>query len=858
MHAILTDLSRFLISQSVHLALLFGMIWLLVLFFRKHSAHLRYLLWSVILVKCLVPPLLTVPLAMLPERAPLFEHSAPETTGPLDASSPILPISDAAINIEPAPFSAPVPAAQFPTNTVVSPPQEARATLSPLQWAAVAWATGLALLIGATVTRAVRFDLWLRRTRVSGDKCLQRPINDIVLRHWPRQRIRVYSLEGMSQPFVWGLVRGAMYLPANFNATGTDSTRRSVLLHEIAHVVRRDPLINLIQIAIQWIYWFHPLVWIANRMIRSEREKCCDEIAIARLNTSPKEYGSAIVDTLVNEYESRKAVPTLAIAGPVKNIEDRIKTIMKPGKRFYTRPTVKALILILLLAGLIAPTTVALTRKGQSPVSDSVTFPNGTRVDLVGLCKSPSEGNRWWRPDGSPLNDLSIITHDPNPPLGDDPTFAIVYRITGKYPVKIESIKGVNVKSALEVSQPQGLSAVRAHLQPGYAKTDIKIASPTGQWETVANIHGLGSTHNTIGWKKIILTVAKQDGEGLVASVSDEVGYGQATRVIAIDNNDQEYTGVTQSDLGVKGLRQRTVHFPGLRSSDLKTVAFQVCPYDHYTFKNIALQCTLPKVTDKAEQQTASQDTGPIAATGTVHTASLTNGATIELIGVRRYPSTESTLWTPDGKSLLDAPYDGRVSEATKVYEGRTWEMAARLVGTDRQFIKDAMIDWDIPSNTSVTVTSATKDGQPVKGTSAVVFSLPDDQPQHDISITATAGPWTTLSSIRANRKQTLEHYLKDGTKTIWSAPKDTKAAIPDTGNPPRIEDWSKIAGYTTKEEIQLRVVAMKHDGLMISGSRIEIRKERDRHTLSISLPQSLGRNQGVSIAVPPLRMGNI
>jgi len=55
-------------------------------------------------------------------------------------------------------------------------------------------------------------------------------------------------------------------------------------------------------------------------------------MAIARLNASPREYSTAIVETLVAKYESTLPVPSLAVAGPVKNIEERIKTIMKPGK----------------------------------------------------------------------------------------------------------------------------------------------------------------------------------------------------------------------------------------------------------------------------------------------------------------------------------------------------------------------------------------------------------------------------------------------------------------------------------------------------------------------------------------------
>ncbi|KKK80365.1 hypothetical protein LCGC14_2824210, partial [marine sediment metagenome] len=111
------------------------------------------------------------------------------------------------------------------------------------------------------------------------------------------------------------------------------------------------------------VFLFHLLVWVANRLIRAEREKCCDEAAIARLDASPKEYGKAIVDTLVNEYESTMPTPSMAIAGPIKNIENRIKTIMQPGRKFYKRPTVIALLMILLAAAVTVPISFALSNR---------------------------------------------------------------------------------------------------------------------------------------------------------------------------------------------------------------------------------------------------------------------------------------------------------------------------------------------------------------------------------------------------------------------------------------------------------------------------------------------------------------
>ena len=125
------------------------------------------------------------------------------------------------------------------------------------------------------------------------------------------------------------------------------------------------------------------MVWIANRRIRAEREKCCDEFAVATLNTAPRHYCTAIVETLMAAQPARPAIPTLAVAGPVKNIEDRIKTLLAPGKTFRTRPTAAAIISILLLAAIVVPTTIALTHKVTPPdytLSGKVVYTDGKPI----------------------------------------------------------------------------------------------------------------------------------------------------------------------------------------------------------------------------------------------------------------------------------------------------------------------------------------------------------------------------------------------------------------------------------------------------------------------------------------------
>jgi len=346
---ILTQITDYLLTQSWHIAMLALVIGAVSLLLKNRSAHIRYLLWVVILGKCLMPPLLTIPLAILPQG----QIAEPVATTAVAAEEVSFEAEDAAVTVE----------LDLGTADIAAEPSIIRrlADVSLRQWLAFGWIVGAGIFFLIALIKAFRVNVWLRGQRkpVSGE--LQGMIEELFAGLGIKRFPKVWLIEGIGQPFVWGLVRGDIYLPGNFAQNDNGDNSRGVLGHELSHILRFDAAVNLLQIIAQGIFWFHPFVWWANKKIRAEREKCCDEMAIARLDAKAKEYSSAIVDVLVAEYESSRPIPSLAIAGPVKNIEDRIKTIMQPGKKFYKYPSILAAITILLLGLIIVPTTLALT-----------------------------------------------------------------------------------------------------------------------------------------------------------------------------------------------------------------------------------------------------------------------------------------------------------------------------------------------------------------------------------------------------------------------------------------------------------------------------------------------------------------
>jgi len=82
-------------------------------------------------------------------------------------------------------------------------------------------------------------------------------------------------------PTVIGWLRPAILLPASVLAGLTPEQLEAVLAHELAHIRRRDYLVNIAQSVIEVLLFYHPAVWWVSHRIRVEREHCCDDVAVA-------------------------------------------------------------------------------------------------------------------------------------------------------------------------------------------------------------------------------------------------------------------------------------------------------------------------------------------------------------------------------------------------------------------------------------------------------------------------------------------------------------------------------------------------------------------------------------------------
>lgn len=126
--------------------------------------------------------------------------------------------------------------------------------------------------------------------------------------------IRYCECKWLEAPAVIGWFRPIVLLPVTALTGLSEEQLQSVIAHELAHIQRLDPFVNVFQVVVESLLFYHPAVWWLNKRIRAEREHCCDDVAVA-LCGSPVEYARAL--TLMEEWRKAPALAMAANRGPL-------------------------------------------------------------------------------------------------------------------------------------------------------------------------------------------------------------------------------------------------------------------------------------------------------------------------------------------------------------------------------------------------------------------------------------------------------------------------------------------------------------------------------------------------------------
>jgi uncharacterized protein (TIGR03435 family) len=140
-----------------------------------------------------------------------------------------------------------------------------------------------------------------------------------------RRLVRVVDAAFVDGPVVVGWLQPVVVLPIAALAGLTPEQVRAIIAHELAHVRRHDAAVNVAQTVAETLLFYHPAVWWVSSRIRTEREHCCDDVALA-VSGDAYAYASALA-----ELETwRAAQPALTLAATGGPLLRRVARLLAP------------------------------------------------------------------------------------------------------------------------------------------------------------------------------------------------------------------------------------------------------------------------------------------------------------------------------------------------------------------------------------------------------------------------------------------------------------------------------------------------------------------------------------------------
>jgi bla regulator protein blaR1 len=325
---------------------------LLVLLFGENRARVRYRLWLAASLKFLIPFSALIALGSVIPRS---NHAVPVLQSPMIS----------AVQAVAQPFSAGAATHELNAQSFL---QRAKVWLPVVP--VLIWALGFAAVFLAWYARWRHVSKILERAIPVDNgreiEILRRIENNTKARTLTRFLISSDLLE----PGIFGIFHPVLLWPAHLSDRLEDAHLEAILVHEVAHVHRRDNLTALIHMVVEAIFWFHPFVWWIERRMLEERERACDE-AVVQLGGQADIYADSLLR--VSRFCAELPLPCVSgITGA--DLSKRIRCIM--ASRFTDLGIGKRLTLAALALGVVAG-PVAFGLMQEAPPTNQILHATG-------------------------------------------------------------------------------------------------------------------------------------------------------------------------------------------------------------------------------------------------------------------------------------------------------------------------------------------------------------------------------------------------------------------------------------------------------------------------------------------------
>ncbi len=409
----MNDLLWWLAQNTIIVALLVPPV-LLACWMLRHRPAVQHLLWVVVLLKLVTPPVVVWPWSVAELRGAVSDATLHEPSAEVALAQP-----------SPEVF-APVPletAANLPANAV---PSAKNWNFSILPWSI--WGLGAIWFGGAVVTlvsqlRMIRCHARLIRRGTEPPRVLEERVASLAREIGVRSP-RVVTVQGIHSPMVWCLGRLTLLWPESLSSPQDCQRLQSVIAHELAHLRRCDHWVAWLDLAARIAWWWNPLYWFVSRRVCESAEMACDAMAIAAGDHKRGDYAKLLLELSTN-FQTATPVSILGVGtSNAASFERRLAMILSE-RVSGGRPLWGAVVAVALAMGALPAWSLAqqkeadkanqdansnepATDKGNAADAEATVTIAGKVVDDQG---QPIAGAQvWWLPRRRPHTAVQIRT----------------------------------------------------------------------------------------------------------------------------------------------------------------------------------------------------------------------------------------------------------------------------------------------------------------------------------------------------------------------------------------------------------------------------------------------------------------
>jgi bla regulator protein BlaR1 len=182
------------------------------------------------------------------------------------------------------------------------------------------------------------------------DEAWENRVKDLAEKLGIKQIVSIAESGIAKVPMVIGHLKPLILIPVGLMTALSTAEIEAILVHELAHIRRRDYLVNLLVSLMEIIFFFNPAVLWISSLIKTERENCCDDIAVAQ-TSSKVNYIRALVSC--QEYQLNAPAYAMAVTGHKNHLMSRVKRMVSNNNQSLNVMEKSLLAVCLVTAGLL-------------------------------------------------------------------------------------------------------------------------------------------------------------------------------------------------------------------------------------------------------------------------------------------------------------------------------------------------------------------------------------------------------------------------------------------------------------------------------------------------------------------------